>query len=157
MVVERLKAYKERSEAKAFPDHILFYRDGVSESQYGMVYEDELPLIRDAFEKLAGAPKDWKPKITLLVVGKRHHAKFFRSDATSDLNLPAGSVIDKEVIHPRHTEFYLQSHDSPLGTAKTAHYVVIVNESGYTPNQLQDIVSYPFLLLYSPYLLKYTL
>ncbi len=50
--------------------------------------------------------------------------------------------------------FYLQSHScmdlSPverpprgnyLGTARSGHYVVIVNQSGYTPDMLQDIVS----------------
>ena len=28
-----------------------------------------------------------------------------------------------------------------LGTARSGHYVVIVNQSGYTPDMLQDIVS----------------
>ncbi|KAF7854602.1 hypothetical protein EAF04_010411 [Stromatinia cepivora] len=141
MVVERLEAYKVWSGTGAFPDHILFYRDGVSESQYGMVYDEEIPLIRGVFTNIAGAPPNWDPKITLLVVGKRHNARFFPYSATSPNNLPAGSVIDKEMIHPRHMEFYLQSHDSPIGTAKTGHYVVIVNESGYDLGELEAITN----------------
>lgn len=71
-----------------FPTHILFYRDGVSESQYGMVRHEELKHIKDgclAYFKTAkdnvglSIPKtfQWNPKVTLLVVMKRHHARFF--------------------------------------------------------------------------------
>lgn len=33
---------------KKLPDHVLFYRDGVSESQYGMVKSEEIPQIEAA-------------------------------------------------------------------------------------------------------------
>ncbi|KUJ21353.1 Piwi-domain-containing protein [Mollisia scopiformis] len=134
------------------PDHILFYRDGVSESQYGMVYEEELPQIRQG-AKAAGQKKclQINPAITLLVVGKRHHTRFFpkwlegqkpapkAGDRSTDRNTVAGLIIDHTVVTPHHFSFYLQSHDSPIGTARTGHYVVISNGSNYSPDELQQI------------------
>lgn len=146
MVVERLKAYYKWSNS-TLPANILFYRDGVSESQFGMVYKEEYPQIRKACEIFRDELReevrdaDWSPKITVLVVGKRHHARFFPWDPTATDNLRAGLVVDHTVVHPKQTSFYLQSHDCPLGTARTAHYVVIVNENRYRLKELEEIVS----------------
>lgn len=157
-MVERLWAFGQAQ--KRFPDHILFYRDGVSESQYGMVHEEELPQIKRAVNKVAILWKlaerglEYNPKITLLVVGKRHHTRFFpkrsmaedrnvtAGDWKTDHNIPAGLIIDHTVVTPHHCSFYLQSHDSPQGTAKTGHYVVITDEFGYSLDALQKLVSY---------------
>lgn len=165
MVTERIRAYYQQNKEAAFkkkemphllPAHILFYRDGVGESQYGMVKDEELIQIRKAVANAkAGAQVDnvpkkvldfasaWDPKITLIVVGKRHHARFFPNPA-GEKNLNAGSCIDDKVTAPNQFNFYLQSHESPIGTARTGHYVVIVNECGYTPKELQETVGLPF-------------
>jgi hypothetical protein len=50
-------------------------------------------------------------------------------------------VADTVVVTPNHISFYLQSHDSPLGTAKNGHYVVIHDDRKFDANSLQDIVS----------------
>ncbi|TGO35544.1 hypothetical protein BHYA_0154g00060 [Botrytis hyacinthi] len=141
MIGERLVKYRRVNDA--LPEHILFYRDGVSESQYGMVVNDEIPLIRAdcrAAGARGGKGDNWCPKITLLVVGKRHHTRFFPKLAKNvkfDNNLPSGLVIDSGVVTPNHFSFYLQSHDSALGTARSPHYIVIINESDYTPESIQ--------------------
>lgn len=57
-------------------------------------------------------------------------------------NLPSGLVVDTEVVDPTYPNFYLQSHDSPLGTARSAHYVIIENQSTYSMVTLQQLVSY---------------
>jgi hypothetical protein len=49
--------------------------------------------------------------------------------------------VDSDVTSPWKADFYLQSHDSFLGTARTAHYIVIENESGYAMNEIQELVS----------------
>jgi eukaryotic translation initiation factor 2C len=154
MIKSRLLSFfaKNRTNARPegrFPQHILFYRDGVSESQYGMVKLEELQRIRDgcveAFRQ-QGQNIENIPKITLLVVGKRHHARFYpKSPAVPGQNTPSGLVVDTVVVNPTYADFYLQSHDSPIGTAKSAHYVVIENESGYTLDALEEVVSFIFL------------
>ncbi|CAG8950697.1 hypothetical protein HYFRA_00002907 [Hymenoscyphus fraxineus] len=144
MMVERLKSWKDCNDSP-LPEHILFYRDGVGESQYGMVLKKELPQIERAikeFRENEALPSSLQnPKITLVVVGKRHHTRFFPALQPPDkleYNLEGGSVIDSGVIDPKRFNFYLQSHDSPLGTAKSAHYVVIHNGSSYTAEELQN-------------------
>jgi eukaryotic translation initiation factor 2C len=143
---------------KRLPEHVLFYRDGVSESQYGMVLFEEKDQILDgcqeAFKELRRDKNNriktsdkWAPKLTLLVVTKRHHARFFPSkevtagDKKVDINLTLGQVIETTVVDPVNQDFYLQSHHSALGTARSSHYVVIHNDSKYDLLELQQIVS----------------
>jgi eukaryotic translation initiation factor 2C len=145
MVFERLCVYNEKSRDKrSWPEHILFYRDGVSESQYGMVKTMELGQINEAVNRVRKFSNNEKydPKITFLVVGKRHHMRFYPKGSPDDAkSLVAGHVMDTEVVIPHIFNFYLQSHDSALGTAKPAHYVVLVDGSEYGATGLQDVVS----------------
>src|SRR3954451_21481923 len=100
MIEERILCFNAKS--KQPPQHILFYRDGVSESQYGMVIADEIPRIKagciSAGKKLK-LGDNWTPHLTLLIVGKRHHTRFFpikddRNGVKDTKNLQAGLVID---------------------------------------------------------------
>ena len=52
-------------------------------------------------------------KLTIVVVGKMHHVRFFpknRSDEDRSGNCPAGTVVDNDITHPTEFDFYLQSH-----------------------------------------------
>ncbi|CAG8983838.1 hypothetical protein HYALB_00005476 [Hymenoscyphus albidus] len=143
------------------PSHIFFYRDGVSELQLGMVRKEELPQIKGgcgmALKELTSQKKisikAWEPKVIMFVVVKRHHASFFNTwlpnpDTTQPLseadqkeekkNLPAGTLIDTKVVAPFRKEFYLQSHQSDEGTARSACYILIEDESWLTMEQLQE-------------------
>jgi eukaryotic translation initiation factor 2C len=129
-----------------FPKRILFYRDGVSEGQFATVIEDELPLIRNACKKLG-----FKANITLIVVGKRHHVRFFpRSSNEGDRsgNCPAGTVVDSDVVNPVEFDFYLQSHGGLLGTSRPAHYNVLLDENKFTADGLQSL-SYALCHVYA--------
>ena len=143
MMIERLNDYHRRR--RCWPSNILFYRDGVSESQYGMVKDEELPQIVTACQECM-PPGQIRPKITLLVVAKRHQTRFYHKGESARWNLPAGLCVDSDVIAPNSFNFYLQSHDSPIGTAQNGHYVVIQNDSGYSARDLQGIVSTPYPL-----------
>ena len=122
--------------------------DGISEGQFTTVIENELPLIRSMsplFRSLillipispAGACKKlgFSPTITLVVVCKGRHVRFFpRSDIEGDRsgNCPAGTVVDSDVVNPVEFDFYLQSHSGLLGTSRPAHYNVLVDENRFT-------------------------
>ena len=67
----------------SFPEKLLIYRDGVSEGQYQMVLEEELPTLRAACESVYG--KQDLPRITLIVVGKRHHTRFYKTNPRGDI------------------------------------------------------------------------
>jgi len=81
------------------------------------------------------------PKITVIVVGKRHHVRFFPQPQQADRsgNCPAGTVVDEEVTHPTEFDFYLQSHGGLLGTSRPAHYNILMDENEFSPDGLQQL------------------
>lgn len=117
---------------KAYPENILVYRDGVSEGQYGLVLSDEIPRLRSACAKLYPGKK--QPSFTVIVVGKRHNTRFFPSTEQTGVhgskngNCPCGTVVDRGVTETRNWDFFLQAHASALGTARPAHYFVVLDE-----------------------------
>lgn len=83
-------------------------------------------------------------KLTAFVVGKRHHVKLFPTTGDAmpkNGNCKPGTVVDSMITSPYYRDFYLQSHNSIKGTAKSAHYFPLVNEMGLTEQQMQDFVS----------------
>jgi eukaryotic translation initiation factor 2C len=171
MMKERFIAWFRNASEKrskilpALPQHVLFYRDGVSESQYGMVLfhekqqiidgaQDALQWLRHMGRVDANTHIGWTPKLTLVVATKRHHARFFQTKDVKppcqnindpqklyDRNLGAGMVADSVVVTPNHQSFYLQSHHSPLATARNCLYVVLHDDNKFPPLELQKMVS----------------
>ncbi|KAJ1550047.1 hypothetical protein HK096_009047, partial [Nowakowskiella sp. JEL0078] len=73
---------------------LVFYRDGVSESQFAEVHQKEVTAIRKACEMLEPG---FTPSITFVIVQKRHHARFFpirKEDADRSGNVLPGTVVD---------------------------------------------------------------
>lgn len=96
MMQERLNLWIKKN--KRGPAKILIYRDGVSEGQYKTVLEDELKQIREACKEVYG--RNAQPQITIVVVGKRHHTRFYPTDArTADGrgNPLNGTVVDRGI------------------------------------------------------------
>lgn len=75
MVEEILKRYQDKNN-KLMPVHIIYFRDGVSESEFNAVKMQEGKVLRDL------CPPG--TKITIVISIKRHHTRFFcdRPDAT---------------------------------------------------------------------------
>ncbi|DBA02257.1 TPA: hypothetical protein N0F65_007667 [Lagenidium giganteum] len=137
MAIELLKAFYKETRVK--PDQIVFYRDGVSEGQFQMVLNYEVAALRAAFASLE---KDYCPAITFVVVQKRHHTRLFVSDSRdSDRsgNVPAGTVVDTGICHPIEHDFYLMSHAGIQGTSRPAHYHVLLDEMGFSADDLQTL------------------
>ncbi|THH11493.1 hypothetical protein EW145_g610 [Phellinidium pouzarii] len=133
-VLDMYRKYRRNIEKKANfePKRIIFYRDGVSEGQFQQVIDYEVPKLRDACKRLGINPP---PKITVIVVGKRHHVRFFPMTSTEgdrSENCPAGTVVDRDVTNPAEFDFYLQSHGGLLGTSRPAHYNVLLDENVFT-------------------------
>jgi eukaryotic translation initiation factor 2C len=68
MLVERLQLYKKKN--KSLPQRIIFYRDGVSEGQFDLVLQHELPQMTKAFEAVYKQEK--KPTLSIIICGKRY-------------------------------------------------------------------------------------
>jgi len=137
-MLEKYRGYRKQVEKKANadPKRMIFFRDGVSEGQFKQVLEIELPRIKKACESLG-----IRLAITVIVVGKRHHVRFFPADGAGDQsgNCPAGTVVDRDIVHPVELDFYLQSHGGLLGTSRPAHYNVLYDDSNFSPDALQAL------------------
>jgi len=124
------------------PKRLIFFRDGVSEGQFAEVKEKEVEILKKVCDDLKISPP---PKITFLVVGKRHHYRFFpqnpnsNDEADRSGNCPAGTVVDQGITHPLEFDWYLQSHGGLLGTSRSAHYTVLHDDNKFTADALQAI------------------
>ncbi|CAE6417203.1 unnamed protein product [Rhizoctonia solani] len=137
-VLGRHAYWKSSQEGKqvAFPKRLIYYRDGVSEGQFPQVLETELRAIQAACRR-----HKIKPTITVVVVGKRHHVRFFPTHGGEDRsgNCPAGTVVEDVVGHPTEFDFYLQSHGGLLGTSRSSHYSVLYDDNNFTPDGIQAV------------------
>ena len=135
MLESRLTLWRKRN--KVYPENILVYRDGVSESQYQQVLDEELARMRGSCAALYDDVGEPRPRFTLIIVGKRHHTRFFppaghpRSD---NGNPERGLVVDRGITEARNWDFFLQSHDAIKGTARPAHYYVLWDEIFTNPD-----------------------
>jgi eukaryotic translation initiation factor 2C len=143
MVQERLLAWVS-GHGGALPTSLLFYRDGVSESQFQACLDQEVPSIRNAYQNLGGNPN--KLQLTYVIVGKRHNTRFYaitKRDTYTEMvklnpkdefktqitngNLKPGLFVDNVVTNPTPYNFFLQSHSAIKGTARSAHYHVLTD------------------------------
>jgi eukaryotic translation initiation factor 2C len=142
MVKEQLKNFQNENK-NALPEHVLFYRDGVSEGQFDHVIEYEVKEIKEAFKEVN--PKSC-PKLTLIIVQKRHHTRFRPVNPADGVggpkNIPPGTVVDTKVVHPTDFDFFLCSHTGIQGTSRPAHYYVILDENNFGANELQRLSFY---------------
>ncbi|KAL4076885.1 Piwi domain-containing protein [Scleroderma yunnanense] len=143
MMIERLELYKKKNKER-LPERILVYRDGVSEGQFKLVREKELPQMVKAFKKFDKVGKPYKPKLTIVICGKRHHTRFYpttANGATKDGNPLPGTVVDRGVTAVYDFDFFLQAHGSSQGTARPTHYYVVHDEIGFDANTLQGLTN----------------
>ncbi|RZC45373.1 hypothetical protein C5167_038321 [Papaver somniferum] len=110
-------------------------RDGVSESQFNQVLNIELDQIIEACKFL---DEKWSPKFTVIIAQKNHHSKFFQPNSPD--NVPPGTVIDNKICHPRNNDFYMCAHAGMIGTTRPAHYHVLLDEIGFSADELQELV-----------------
>ncbi|KAJ8123081.1 hypothetical protein ONZ43_g881 [Nemania bipapillata] len=142
MLKSRLGLWRTLGRHNSYPENILVYRDGVSDGQYNDVLTTELPQLRAACTELYSAADQAKglPRITIVIVGKRHHTRFFvtkQNDADRSGNTKAGTVVDRGVTQARNWDFFLQSHAAIKGTARPAHYFVLLDEI-FRPRYARD-------------------
>ncbi|KAI9822452.1 MAG: hypothetical protein M1827_000171 [Pycnora praestabilis] len=138
-----------------FPQHVYYFRDGVSEGQYQHVLQQEVKDIKALMRK--GQPT-WNGKLIVAVASKRHHIRFFpktgdRVAADRNSNPVPGTLVDKDVTHPFEYDFYLNSHSAIQGTARPVHYHILMDEAGISANQFQNMIyeqSYQYMRSTTP-------
>ncbi|TGZ81627.1 stem cell self-renewal protein Piwi [Ascodesmis nigricans] len=136
---------------KKYPKQIIVYRDGVSEGQYPIVLEEELPQIKAAIKECGIHIGIQACKLAIVIVGKRHHTCMYPThtyqlDGYLDLktrekkttgNFKPGLIVDKRITSTYGFDFYVQAHKGIQGTARPTHYIVIYNQLSLTVDNIQ--------------------
>ncbi|KAI1713755.1 piwi domain-containing protein [Ditylenchus destructor] len=120
----------------AKPPLIVVVRDGVSEGEFAMTLEKELPALKRACYEY---DPDYKPHFVFLVVNKRHQKRFFLKRTHG--NTEPGTVIDTKITRPDIMEFFLQSHLPLKGTVKIPQYSVLKCEINVTKDEIQGFMN----------------
>ena len=111
VMVKELLIEFYKANRKLKPSKIIFYRDGVSEGQFDQVLVHEVRAVQQACIMLE---KDYRPRITFVVVHKRRHTRLFcenqRDEVGKARNVPPGTTVDSGITHPYEFDFYLCSH-----------------------------------------------
>jgi hypothetical protein len=117
---DRLKLWQNKNQGR-LPENIVIFRDGVSEGQYRLVLEKELPFIRTACKTMYPANAK-QPRISLIVSVKRHQTRFYPADREHihprSKSPKEGTIVDRGVTSVRYWDFFLQAHASLQGKSR---------------------------------------
>ncbi|TFY56640.1 hypothetical protein EVG20_g8853 [Dentipellis fragilis] len=133
-------------------DRIVVFRDGVSEGEYDKVMLQEVAAIEEAWSEFTKPliKEFLPPKLSYIVVGKRHHIRFFPAEGMSrddsvdrSSNFTAGLVVDQGITDPRVSQnFYLQSHGGIKGTSRSGHYIVLRDDNQFPTTMWEHVAFY---------------
>ncbi|KAI3671866.1 hypothetical protein L1987_87063 [Smallanthus sonchifolius] len=117
------------------PNKIVVFRDGVSDDQFEMVLNKEMVDMKKALYT-----KHYRPLVTFVVAQKRHMTRLFLNSEGDFGNVPPGTVVDTNIVHPSNFDFYLCSHFGAIGTSKPTHYSLIWDENGFSSDEMQKLI-----------------
>ncbi|CAF4325858.1 unnamed protein product, partial [Rotaria sp. Silwood2] len=136
MIIDLLKVYA-RSCGNTLPNRIVFYRDGVDDGQFQKVLDNEVNKIKTACQVVYG--NNPLPKLTFIIVKKRHNTRFFAYDGQNTSNIEAGTVVDLDITNPSQFDFYLCSQAAIKGTSRPALYHVLHDENEFSSDDIQQL------------------
>ncbi|KAH7722413.1 NRDE-3 protein [Aphelenchoides avenae] len=140
---ESIEKYEQ--DTRCSPESIILYRSGLGEGEYRKAITAELAQIKKAFEELEAAHPSFSPPPVTIVVTQRQSnyrivpQRINPNGKAFEQNVPAGTVVDKAIMHPSLTEFLMVSHKSIRGTARPVRYTVLVDEEHISLTQLEYI------------------
>ncbi|CAF2623092.1 unnamed protein product [Rotaria sp. Silwood2] len=144
MATDLLKLFAQKN--GCFPNKIVFYRDGVDDGHFQKVLDNELRALHNACKALY--MNNPLPKITFIVVKKRHNTRFFVREPNPNSNIKImnnvqpGTVVYTDIVHPQGFDFYLNSHAAIQGTSRPILYHVLYDEIGFSSDEIQSLTYY---------------
>lgn len=140
IMVEQLNYFKLRNK-NFLPSKIIYYRDGVGDSQFEKFLGPETASIKRACALLY--PQGMLPPITLIVVNKRHHMRAFplpgQGDGTKFNNILPGTVVDKDIVAEKYDQFFLASHSALQGCSRPTKYTILLDEIGISKDDIEAL------------------
>ncbi|KAH7719467.1 piwi domain-containing protein [Aphelenchoides avenae] len=135
---EALTLLEKNRPHHAAPQLIVIVRDGVSEGQFRMAVDRELPAIKAGCERYRPG---YCPKFVFVVSNKHHSKKFFRVADGGRLENPLpGTVVDRGAVRPDLDEFFMQAHKPLKGTSKFVEFSVLVNEVDMSLDEAEEFL-----------------
>ena len=98
-----------------------------------------MPEIIDAFKKYDTTRARYRPKLSVIVCGKRHHTRFYpmQAENADQLGNPRpGTVVDQGVASVYNFDFLPQAHGCLQGTTRPTHCFVVHDEIGFSADLL---------------------
>ncbi|CAF1375953.1 unnamed protein product [Rotaria sordida] len=140
MSTDLLKLFAQRN--GCFPNKIVFYRDGVDDGHFQKVLDHEIRALQNACKALY--MNNPLPKITFIIVKKRHNTRFFVRDPNTGNfnNVQPGTIVDTDIVHPQGFDFYLNSHAAIQGTSRPILYHVLYDDIGFSSDEIQSLTYY---------------
>ncbi|XP_012548543.1 argonaute 2 isoform X1 [Bombyx mori] len=138
IMVDHFHAFKKSQ--GILPKKVFVFRDGVSEGQFAEVMKSELTGLHRAYQRVAGL--NAKPEVLFILVQKRHHTRFFLPGNNARFNVDPGTVVDRDIVHPRELDFYLVSHQAIKGTARPTRYHAVCNDGRIPENEVEHLAYY---------------
>uniref|UniRef100_A0A0K0ENM3 Piwi-domain-containing protein n=1 Tax=Strongyloides stercoralis TaxID=6248 RepID=A0A0K0ENM3_STRER len=137
-VEERLLSYEKAT--GTLPKHIIFFRDGVADSQFKLTMDHEVKSIHEACSSIKSK---YTPTITFLVVQKRHGIRFFNSEKNDSKhfngNVPPNTIVANDIVNPELLDFYAVFHKGLLGTSKPCHVYALYDDWNLTLDEISLI------------------
>jgi aubergine-like protein len=93
-----------QKENKCLPEMIIFYRDGVGESQFDLVMQHEIPSILESFKSI---DQNYSPKFAEIIVTKRIDDRFFFGQKKAAINPCSGTIISSKVVSKKYFDYFL--------------------------------------------------
>nr|SZF06499.1 argonaute-2-like protein [Psoroptes ovis] len=131
-----------------YPSNFIVFRDGLGDGQLELANE-EISLINKAIRN-----KVKNGKLIYMVVIKRHGTRFAPTTPLGSpdrpvYNVPAGTVVDHTITDPSYCMFYLNSHNSPLGTSRPSKYIILHNDFGRKQINMDTIEKFCYYLCHN--------
>uniref|UniRef100_A0A8R1XN14 Piwi domain-containing protein n=1 Tax=Onchocerca volvulus TaxID=6282 RepID=A0A8R1XN14_ONCVO len=130
-VEKAVRMFKDTSRAKRLPEHVIVFRGGVSEGEYAKIISEEGKEFREAFVAAADGHME-RVRLTIVVMqahsNYRIYPEHIQQGSASQQNVPPGTIVDGDVVHPTQTEFIFVAHKSIMGTARPIRATVLVDD-----------------------------
>jgi aubergine-like protein len=137
-----------REENKTFPNLVIVFRDGVSDSQRASVLVEEVGAVSKAFDAVKARNEDFRePGLIYVVVNKRTNARFYHETGGNVMNPPLGTVVDKKVVEKNGYDYYILPAKANQGSMTPTHFHVVFDSSAQPCDNLQ-ILSYKLCYAY---------
>jgi aubergine-like protein len=144
LLFEAIKEYCKRN--NEYPQHVLFYRDGIGHSEINTVRQMEMEPMLDLLTAIYANEKEGLPEYTedepisfnYVVVLKNINTRLAIETNRGLDNPRPGTVVDDDITLPGVIEFFLIAHHSNIGSASPSRYQVHKNEGNFDANFYQD-------------------